>query len=95
MANKKPTSELEYKRAEMTIKEKLAAEPQKTVLIIRKGEKDDKNWHGFINGVGYHFPKGEVITVPESLYKVIKNSADIQEALPGLEKAIENVQIAY
>ena len=89
----KRSSEAEFVKAEMNVKAKIAAEPKRTVMIVPGG--NDKNWRGSINGVKYSFPKGEFIEVPESLYFIIANSAEVKESIEKFEKANSNVQIAY
>ncbi len=68
------TSEAGLQRLEKDTKARLAAQKKVPVIIFPEG-KGDNTWSGFINGVHYVFPKGKEIMVPESLAKLIKQSA--------------------
>lgn len=59
--------------AERNISKQLKDQPKVKVMIAP--DKSDPVWHGWLNGVHYSFPKGELIEVPQSLAEIIEQSA--------------------
>jgi hypothetical protein len=76
MPDKEAVMEKELEKQEITTKEILAKEKKVPIFIPEDPLNPDDVVPVGINGVIYAIPRGQQFMVPESIYKVWKNSYD-------------------
>lgn len=81
--NRQEITEAWLEEAERNISKQLKDQPKVKVMIAP--DKNDPVWHGWLNGVHYCFPKGELIEVPEALAEIINQSATMAYEQKKLE----------
>ena len=83
----------EIDRVATDTRKKLAAQPKVQIFIVPKDESD-KEWSGVMNGHNFRFPKGEPVSVPEDLAKMIELNNKVIRQVAQLEKSFENKDLS-
>lgn len=84
---KKTISDADIDRMVNGIPAELAKMPKKEIVIAEDGK--GPMWQGWLNGCMIAFPKGQMVSLPEPIVEIIKNSTKLAFESKRYEEKLE------